>query len=195
MNQHISSIVIINENHILLARQQARSIAELLHFEALDQSRISTATSELARDMVLYTSGGEIQFSLRTDTNTHTLNVAVRANDPMPLEIIVAALEGRGRIRSEQGLGFVNAKKLMDHFLVKRDSANNPQLFFAKSLNRFISSSELDHVLNQIKAIQLNTSAEIHELNQEFVRTIETLHQRQEEINQLTLELEQTNLE
>ncbi len=27
--------------------------------------------------------------------NTQTMNVAVRANDPLPLEIIVAALEGR----------------------------------------------------------------------------------------------------
>ena len=193
MIQHVLSIMITNENHILLARQQARRIAELLHFEALDQSRISTATSELAREMVLHTSGGEIQFSLRSNSNTNTLNVAVRANDPAPLEVIVAALEGRGRIRSQQGVGFINAKRLMDHFSVKRDSANNPQLFFAKHLNRPVSSSELDHVLDQTKAIPLNTSTEIQELNQDIVRTIETLNQRQEEINQLTLELEETN--
>lgn len=193
MNQHLSSILIKNENHILLARQQAKIISELLHFEALDQSRISTATSELARDLVLFTSGGEIQFSLKTETNTHTLNVIVRGNDPGPIETIVAAFEGRGRIRSEQGMGFVNAKRLMDLFSVKRDTSNNPQLYFSKHLNRSVSIPELNKVLDQIKVIPLSTSVEIHELNQEFVRTLEVLHQRQEEINQLTLELEQTN--
>jgi len=193
MNQHLSSILIKNENHILLARQQAKRIAELLHFEAVDQSRISTATSELARDMVLFTSGGEIQFSLKAETNTHTLNLVVRGNDPGPIEIIAAALEGRGRIRSEQGMGFVNAKRLMDLFLVKRDPENNPQFHFSKQLNHSVQAPELSSILNQIKTDPLSTSAEIHELNQEFVRTIEVLNQRQEEINQLTLELEETN--
>jgi len=193
MNQHLSSILIKNENHILLARQQAKRIAELLHFEAVDQSRISTATSELARDMVLFTSGGEIQFSLKAETNTHTLNLVVRGNDPGPIEIIAAALEGRGRIRSEQGMGFVNAKRLMDLFSVKRDPENNPQFHFSKQLNHSVQAPELSSILNQIKTDPLSTSAEIHELNQEFVRTIEVLNQRQEEINQLTLELEETN--
>lgn len=193
MNQHLSSILINNENHILLARQQARRIAELLHFDAVDQSRISTATSELARDMILFTSGGEIQFSLKAETNTHSLNVVVRGNDPGPLEMIVAVLEGRSRIRSEQGKGFINAKRLMDLFSVKRDSGNNPQLYFAKQLNHNAPVPELNKVLDQIKTLPLSTSVEIHEFNQEFVRTIEVLNQRQEEINQLTMELEETN--
>jgi signal transduction histidine kinase len=193
MNQPLSSILIRNENHILLARQQARRIAELLHFDAVDQSRISTATSELARDMILFTSGGEIQFLLKAETNTHSLNVVVRGNDPAPLEMIVAALEGRARIRSEQGKGFINAKRLMDLFSVKRDSANNPLLYFAKQLNHNAPVPELNKVLDQIKTIPLSTSVEIHEFNQEFVRTIEVLNQRQEEINQLTTELEETN--
>lgn len=193
MNQHLSSIQIRNENHILLARQQARRIAELLQFDAVDQSRISTATSELARDMILFTSGGEIQFLLKAETNTHSLNVVVRGNDPAPLEMMVAALEGRARIRSEQGKGFINAKRLMDLFFVKRDSANNPQLYFAKQLNHNAPVPELNKVLDQIKTLSLSTSVEIHEFNQEFVRTIEILNQRQEEIKQLTTELEETN--
>jgi signal transduction histidine kinase/CheY-like chemotaxis protein len=193
MNQHLLSILIKNENHILLARQQAKRIAELLHFDVIDQSRISTATSELARDMVLFTSGGEIQFLLKTETNTHSLNVVVRTNDPAPLEGIAAALEGRGRIRSDQGMGFVNAKRLMDLFSLKRDTANNLQLYFGKQLNPGIAAPEFNKVLDQIKTIPLSTSVEIHEFNQEFVRTLEVLNQRQEEIYQLTMELEETN--
>jgi signal transduction histidine kinase len=193
MIQHLLSILIKNENHILLARQQARRIAELLRFEAVDQSRISTAASELARDMVMFTSGGEIQFSLKAETNTHTLNVIVRGNDSEAFEVIVAGLEGRTWIRSEQGLGFVNAKRLIDLFSVTRDTANNPQLLFGKQLNRNVPLPALNKVLDQIKMVPLTTSVEIHEVNQEFVRTLEVLNQRQEEINQLTLELEETN--
>jgi signal transduction histidine kinase len=193
MNQHLSSILIKNENHILLARQQARKISELLHFEALDQSRISTATSELARDMVLFTSGGEIQFLLNGENNTHTFEVVVRGNDQVQLDQIIATLEGRSRIRSDQGMGFINAKRLMDFFSVRRDGENNPQLYFSKHINRSVAVAEVNKILEQIKGIPLSTSSEIRELNQEFVRTIEILHQREQEINQLTLELEETN--
>jgi signal transduction histidine kinase len=192
MNEKLS-INVNSDNDILLARQHARRLAELLHFEVLDQSRISTATSELARDMILHAGGGEIQFSLQSDITNQTFTVAVHANDATAMEEIADALEGRRKIRSEKGLGFVNAKRLMDQFSVRKNSSNVQILSFGKILNRSITSAEFNDILKQIKSFRLSTTAEIQVLNQELVRTIDNLRQRLEENNQLTSELEETN--
>jgi anti-sigma regulatory factor (Ser/Thr protein kinase) len=46
------------EADIVLARQRARQIAALLGFAQLDQARIATATSEIARNAIQYGGGG-----------------------------------------------------------------------------------------------------------------------------------------
>ena len=49
------------EYDIVLARQRARQIAALLGFGLLDQTRIATATSEIARNSVQYGGGGRVE--------------------------------------------------------------------------------------------------------------------------------------
>jgi signal transduction histidine kinase len=192
MNNKLS-ITVKTDDDILLARQHARRLAELLHFEVLDQSRISTATSELARDMILHTGGGEIQFSLQLENPNPIFNVTVHSKEPAALDRIIATIEGRAKLRSEQGIGFVNAKRLMDQFSVQRNFSDVQSLSFGKILNRNITTAEFSDILKKLESSQLSATAEIHVLTQELVQTIDSLRQRVEENNQLTSELEETN--
>ena len=64
MNLPIMSLEIRVEADVVLARQRARQIAALLGFTLLDQTRIATATSEIARNSVQYAGGGRIEFEL-----------------------------------------------------------------------------------------------------------------------------------
>ena len=50
------------EHDVVLARQRARQIAELLGFDAQDQTRIATAVSEIARNAFSYAGGGRVEF-------------------------------------------------------------------------------------------------------------------------------------
>uniref|UniRef100_A0ACD5GXL4 Uncharacterized protein n=1 Tax=Desertifilum tharense IPPAS B-1220 TaxID=1781255 RepID=A0ACD5GXL4_9CYAN len=54
------------EQDIVLTRQRARQIAQLLGFEAQDQTRIATAVSEIARNAFQYAQGGRVEFSVET---------------------------------------------------------------------------------------------------------------------------------
>src|ERR1700675_4392748 len=54
------------EYDIVLARQRARQIAALLGFTQLDQTRIATATSEIARNAVQYAGGGRVEFFIES---------------------------------------------------------------------------------------------------------------------------------
>lgn len=52
------SINIQSEPDVVFARQRARQIASLMYFDPLDQTRIATSVSEIARNAFLYAGGG-----------------------------------------------------------------------------------------------------------------------------------------
>jgi len=52
------------EPDVVLARQRARQIAGLLGFPPLDQTRIATAVSEIARNAFQYAAGGKVEFQV-----------------------------------------------------------------------------------------------------------------------------------
>ena len=55
-----SCVTIINEWDIVAARQLGRNVAKELGFGIVDQARITTAISELARNIFLYAGKGQI---------------------------------------------------------------------------------------------------------------------------------------
>jgi anti-sigma regulatory factor (Ser/Thr protein kinase) len=62
MKTSLLGVKLSQDNHIVLARQQAREVAGLLGFDSHDQTRIATAVSEVARDVLNHTGAGEIEF-------------------------------------------------------------------------------------------------------------------------------------
>ncbi len=64
----ILSVTIHFEHDTVTARQRARQIARLLGFDAQDQTRISTAVSEIARNAFNYGGGGKVEYLLEGQT-------------------------------------------------------------------------------------------------------------------------------
>ena len=54
------------EHDVVLARQRARQLAGLFGFEPLDQTRIATAVSEVARNTIMYAGNGMARFYIET---------------------------------------------------------------------------------------------------------------------------------
>ncbi len=68
------------EVDIVLARQRARQIAGLLGFAPLDQTRVATATSEIARNAFQYAGGGQVVFAVENNS-APALLIRVRARE------------------------------------------------------------------------------------------------------------------
>lgn len=108
-----STVEIITEWDIIAARQLGRNEAKAIGFDAVDQARITTAISELARNIYLYARAGEIVLERIRDEN----KVGIR---------IIAADKGPGIINSKKviedgystsgslGAGLPGVKRLMD---------------------------------------------------------------------------------
>src|SRR5262245_9525807 len=101
MNLPLLNLEICLEVDVVLARQRARQISGLLGFGPLDQTRIATATSEIARNAVKYAGGARIEFIVESGPLPAML-MRIRERGPgMPdLQSILS-----GEYESSTGLG------------------------------------------------------------------------------------------
>ena len=100
---------------IVSARQQGRSMAAQLGFSPGTATLIATAISELARNILLYASRGEV--TMRTIENNGSKGITVEARDdgpgiPQPQRALEDGYSTSGRL----GLGLPGVKRLMDEF-------------------------------------------------------------------------------
>ncbi len=69
MNPRLLLIAIAAETDIVLVRKRTRRLAELIGFDAQDQTRITTAVSEIARNAFEYAGGGQVEFGVVAGKN------------------------------------------------------------------------------------------------------------------------------
>ena len=183
------------EPDVLLARQRARQVAGLLGFAPLDQTRIATAVSEIARNAFQYAGGGKVEFQVNPGPAPKLLvRIQERGSGIKDLQAI---LDGQYDSSTGLGIGILGAKRLMDQFEIG-SSENGVIVTMAKGLPRRASPltpQDLARVSSELA--QHKPRGPLEELqvqNQELLRTLQELRDRQAEIAELhNRELEETN--
>ena len=77
MSQPISKVEIKYDDDVVRARQRAREVARILAFDEQDQTRVSTAVSEVARIIVNPKRPGVVEFRLEGETAPQVLIVDI----------------------------------------------------------------------------------------------------------------------
>ena len=108
-----SSVEIITEWDIVAARQLGRNEAKALGFGTVDQARITTAISELARNIYLYASIGMIEIE-RIETNTEKKIVVIATDQGPGIKDIRKVTEDGYSTSGGLGAGLPGVKRLMD---------------------------------------------------------------------------------
>jgi serine/threonine-protein kinase RsbT len=107
-------VAITGEDGIIAARQAARELARTLGFSLVDQSRIATAVSELARNVVRYATGGEALLRpLGPSDRGVGLEIVVRDAGPGIADLGQALRDGFSS-GAGLGMGLPGARRLMD---------------------------------------------------------------------------------
>jgi len=107
---------------ILEARKRGRELAASLGFSSTDCTLVATAISELARNIVLYATEGEIR--LAPTANANHVGVVITASDCGPgiSDLRNAMRDGFSTSRG-LGLGLPGVRRIMDDF----DIASSPK--------------------------------------------------------------------
>lgn len=110
-----SCVEVTNEWDIVAARQMGRQIAKEQGFGEVDQARITTAISELARNIFLYADSGKIDISIIQDADRKGIKILAKDSGPGIQDIRLAMKDG---FSSSGGLGagLSGVKRLMDSF-------------------------------------------------------------------------------
>lgn len=117
---HSSCIKINKEWDIVGARQLGREIARKIGFGTVDQARIATAISELARNIYLYTEGGKIIIKVIDDFGVKGISMKVLDSGPGIGDISKVMQDGY-TTSSGLGAGLPGVRRLMDEFDLKSD--------------------------------------------------------------------------
>ncbi|WP_240377437.1 anti-sigma regulatory factor [Bacillus piscicola] len=114
-----SNVEVQTEWGIVSARQAGRNLAKEAGFSSVDQARIATAISELARNIYLYANNGEIiiEFLENENVSPPRRGIKITARDEGPgIDNIRNAMEDGYTTSGGLGAGLPGVKRLMDEF-------------------------------------------------------------------------------
>jgi signal transduction histidine kinase len=164
---------------------------------AQDQTRIATAVSEIARNAFQYAHGGKVVFELASEPRR--LQISIRDRGP-GIAQLAEVLDGRYRSPTGLGLGLLGARRLSDRFTVRSAPGEGTVVVLEKliedraELGASTPAAVVSRVSRELALLAPHDPlTEIREQNQEVLRALDELRERQAEIERLNQELAETN--
>ena len=126
-----STVEIITEWDIVAARQLGRNEAKAIGFGAVDQARITTAISELARNIYLYARAGEV--TIERINKDEKVGIRITAADKGPgINNLRKAMEDGYSTSGGLGAGLPGVKRLMDTMDIQSSVGNGTTVIVEK---------------------------------------------------------------
>ena len=195
MNIPLLTSDIYTESDVVLVRQRARQIAALLGFDAHEQTRISTAVSEIVRNAYLYARGGQVKFSL-DDYAPERLTILI-SDRGQGIPNLSAILAGNYQSETGMGLGLLGARKLMDIFRVETVHDQGTTVELGKALPvqaTKVTAQLVSHIGTELaKLAPTSPMEEIRQQNLALLGALDALRSRQAELDRLYREVADAN--
>ncbi len=112
------TVAVTGEAHIVAVRQAVRRLALEIKLSLVDQTKIVTAASELARNLLIYGGGGEVTMEILRDGLRHGLHVRFVDHGPGIADVEQALRDGYTSGHG-MGLGLGGARRLVNDFEIK----------------------------------------------------------------------------
>jgi serine/threonine-protein kinase RsbT len=113
--QKIETVPIKNDSDVVAVRQRVRAWAIDMKFSLVDQTKIVTAASELARNTLEHGKGGELQLAIVENGIRKGLRLTFSDKGPGIADIKQALTDGFTTGQG-MGLGLGGSKRLMNEF-------------------------------------------------------------------------------
>lgn len=195
MTVPILTIRVGTDFDVTAARQRARQIAAACGFGGLDQARIGTVVSELARNILHYAGSGSVSFAACGTAAPQLLVITVEdgGGGIADVELI---LSGRYRSETGMGLGILSAQRLMDRFEIATSAAGT-RIVVGKpfpSRTAFIIPTAFAAMVAEFEPLPNQVAlSEAHHQNRELTDALNALQARQYELMLATTRLAERN--
>jgi signal transduction histidine kinase/ActR/RegA family two-component response regulator len=191
----IITTLIETERDVVVARQRASQLAELLGFDQQERTRIATAVSEIARNAYTYAGGGRVEFCVEGEYDP---SLVITINDRGPgIARLDEILRGRYTSQTGMGLGLFGARRLMDEFTIDTTAGAGTIVRMGKRISSRggpLTVQSIGEIATQLANREPHDPiAAVQQQNRELMGALAELGRRQEELSQLNKELEDTN--
>lgn len=172
----LASLPLAEETDVVVARQRAREVAALLGFGVQDQTRLATAVSEAARETTARRGRGWVRFGV--DRAARALSVRISA---------------RGGTLAPESEALAWARRLVTRVRAGED-AEGITVTLEKALPPGMpDAGQLEAVAAELASRPADPLGEVHRQNRELMAAMEELRLRQDDLQRLGRELEDTN--
>ena len=131
--EKIEEVSINNSEDIILARQIAREMAKELGFGLADQTRITTAVSELSRNIYTFAGTGRVVVKALSESAKKGMEIIAEDRGPGIPDIELAMQDGYSTNKG-LGQGLPGTKRLMDEFEIKSEAGKGATVTIRKWL-------------------------------------------------------------
>ena len=119
------------EQDVVLARQAVRRMTQELKFSLVDQTKMVTAASELARNTVIYGGGGVMKSEILLDGVKSGLRLTFEDQGPGIPDLSLAMKDG-WTSGSGLGMGLSGAKRLVNDFDIASEVGKGTRVTIAR---------------------------------------------------------------
>ena len=118
MSERLAEAPLRSEHDMVMARQLARRLAQQLGFSLVDQTKLVTAASELARNALIYGGGGTMRCELLDDGARRGLKLTFTDQGPGIANVEMAMSDGWSS-GTGLGMGLSGARRLVNQFEIE----------------------------------------------------------------------------
>lgn len=125
------SLPIASSDDVVVVRQRVRELAIMLGFRLVDQTKLVTAASELARNTLQYGGGGDVQIVPLLDGPRKGLRLVFEDKGPGIPDIERALTDGF-TTGGGLGLGLGGSKRLCNEFSIESQPGQGTRVMIAR---------------------------------------------------------------
>jgi signal transduction histidine kinase len=197
----LGDIYVRREADIVKVRERVRRLAGEMRFDTTTQIKITTAVSELTRNIYEYARSGAITLSLATrGAAAAGLQITARDDGPGIDEAKLRSIV-RGTYRSPSGLGvgLIGTRRLMDEFDIQSKEGEGTRVAVVK----WLPPTEAEEVTGRADFLRdfVNTEEddsaleELARQNRDLVQVLGELEEKREQLERVNTKLEESNRE
>ncbi|HEY4131939.1 MAG TPA: ATP-binding protein [Gemmatimonadaceae bacterium] len=187
-------MAIATDDDVVIARQRAREIAAAVGLDVHQQTRLSTAVSELVRNVQQYAREGRVTFLI--DDGDEGRYVIVRVSDDGPgIPHIEKVLDGAYISPTGMGIGLAGARRLSDRFDIETETGKGTTVTIGKCIPGNVPVKQIVQAATSAVGSRVvgGPSVELRFQNRELMAALSEVEQHRDELARVNAELEETN--
>jgi signal transduction histidine kinase len=196
----LGEVYVRREGDIIKVRDRVRRLAREIGFDSTTQIKITTAVSEVTRNIYEYAKSGAISLALAERGDDFGLQVTARDDGPGIDEATLRSiLRGHYQSSSGLGVGLSGTRKLMDEFDIQTKAGEGTRVRLIKWMPRGLAD-DVKSRLEELRAhlgedVEDSAVEELQQQNRDFVKILGELEEKREQLEALNRQLNETNQE